>query len=367
MPPNDPCWCLSGLKYKKCHRGRERDRQISVYEITDKMRARLEKGPCLHPSANPKTCGAKVISAHTIQKRGGLNAIAELGHVLTTRSTTEDMIKHEGKPPLRLLGISQASTFPGFCNKHDTELFKSVEGSSIRLDRDAAFLLSFRAVAYEVFAKEAQVDCFTIQRQMDSGHPLWKQELVQRSLHLIQCGAQIGLQDVRGWKSRYDDRIVRGDRDGFHFYAVRFDGTLPIVVSCAFHLEFDFNGTVLQRLGVPGVEFEHVCFNATSDDAGSVVVLGWIGSDAGPAAKFVDSFRKLPSTRKADSLIRAAFELSDNTYIRPSWWGGLTKTQREAFERQIKSGTPSARRLPDALVDTGAEYTSAMVLEEVFG
>jgi hypothetical protein len=367
MPPNKRCWCQSGRKFKDCHRDRERQAPINIHELSEKMRARLQSGQCSHPSAGPTVCGPIVISAHTVQKQGGLSAIAEKGHVFTTRPTLDDLIKHEGKPPLRLLGINQASTFPGFCNKHDTQLFQYIEGKQFPLDSRAAFLFAFRAIAYETFAKEAQLDTLAMQRKMDSGQPLWKQKLIQESIYPVEWGVRIGLKDITGWKGKYDSLLLQNLSTDFHFYAVRFNAILPIVVACAFHPEYGFDGTPLQRLGRRGAEFEHVCFNVTSDAAGTVAIFGWIGAVDGPAAQFVDSFRQLPHARKADAAVRATFELSDNVYIRPSWWDGLTSLQRAAFERRISSGTTTNERPANALVDTGTAYSAAAVVDEASG
>ncbi len=66
------------------------------------------------------------------------------------------MIESEGNPSPRQIGINNASVFPDFCSKPDTTLFRPIEGKSLSLNKDTAFLFSYRAIAYERFAKEAQ-------------------------------------------------------------------------------------------------------------------------------------------------------------------------------------------------------------------
>jgi SEC-C motif len=84
MGRNDPCWCLSGRKWKDCHREREFQKPINVFQVSQMMYEEFAKGYCLHPEASPETC-SKIINAHTIQRNGGLSAIAELNHVLSKR------------------------------------------------------------------------------------------------------------------------------------------------------------------------------------------------------------------------------------------------------------------------------------------
>jgi hypothetical protein len=49
MGRNEPCWCRSGLKYKRCHFRREEQKPINVFEVEAKLMAELREGYCSHP------------------------------------------------------------------------------------------------------------------------------------------------------------------------------------------------------------------------------------------------------------------------------------------------------------------------------
>src|SRR5690349_8890516 len=104
MPRNELCWCLSGRKYKRCHLDRERQSPINIYEHAAALREKFAAGYCSHPLANATNCSSKIISSHTVQRRGGLANITEGGHVLTTKTTLEDLIRYDGVPQLRRVG-----------------------------------------------------------------------------------------------------------------------------------------------------------------------------------------------------------------------------------------------------------------------
>ena len=36
-------------------------------------------------------------------------------------------------------------------------------------------------------------------------------------------GIKIGMRDINGWKKQFDDRLLSGAREDFHFLAIRFD------------------------------------------------------------------------------------------------------------------------------------------------
>jgi SEC-C motif len=165
MGRNEPCWCHSGLKYKRCHSGRERQAPVNVFEVEERLIAQLQEGYCSHPDPTGDPCSPTLAKAHTIQKKGGIAGIAEAGHVLTVKPIMKDLIESRGNPSPRKIGVNNASVFPGFCNKHDTTLFRPIEGKSLSLDKNTSFLFAYRAIAYERFAKDAQFKGIAAQRE----------------------------------------------------------------------------------------------------------------------------------------------------------------------------------------------------------
>jgi SEC-C motif len=368
MGRNEPCWCRSGLKYKKCHLDRERQAPINIFEVENRLVAELRRGYCSYPDPASDPCSQTITKAHTIQKKGGISAIAEAGHVLTVKPTMKDMIESNGNPSPRKIGVNNASIFPGFCSKHDTTLFKPIEGKSLSLDKDTAFLFSYRSIAYERFAKEAQFKGIAAQREIDRGHSFWHQSLIQTRLSVFMDGVQLGRRDMDRWKSEFDERLLSGKGDDFHFLAVRFDSVLPIVASGVFHPEFDLQGNSLQRLGCVSVDLDHVALNVTAFEGQTIAVFGWIGRDDGPARAFADSFVvKIADDRKADVLARLLFIHTDNLFLRPTWWETLTAPRQASFKNLIKSGTPMQMRSAGEFVDDGTSLLTATVVETVSG
>lgn len=367
MGRNEPCWCRSGLKYKKCHLDREKQAPVNIFEVETRLIAQFREGYCSHPDPSNDPCSPKITKAHTVQKKGGITAIAEAGHVLTVKPTMKDMIESEGHPSPRKIGINNASVFPGFCNKHDTALFKPIEGKALSLNKDTAFLFSYRAIAYERFAKEAQFKAIAAQREMDRGQSFFHQSLIQTHLNVFAAGVQVGRRDMDRWKAQFDARLLSGCRDDFHFLAVRFDTVLPIVASSAFHPEFDVQGNPLQRLGRDSADLDHIVLNVTAFDGQTIMVLGWIGNADGPAQAFADSFMKVAQDRKADVLVRLLFLQTDNLFLRPSWWDALPSTQRHVFKNMILSGSTMQARSAGEYVDQGTSVVAAAAIETVSG
>lgn len=146
---------------------------------------------------------------------------------------------------------------------------------------------------------------------------------------------------------------------------LRFDSILPIVASGAFHPEFDLQGNPLQRLGRDGANLEHITLNVTVFEGQTVMALGWIGNDDGPAKTFANSFARVADNRKADVLVRLLFAQTDNLFLRPSWWEALPLAQQTVFKKMVLSGSTTQVRSAVQFVDDGSSAVAAVALETV--
>lgn len=151
MGRNEKCWCLSGIKWKKCHSIREFQKALPISAHLHELRKQLELEVCLHPDA-PNGCSSGMARSHTVQRNGGISAIAEDGHVLSGRDSRSNNFSPETGNDLSLVGVHSASTFRGFCAYHDNLTFRPSD-TAIAITAEVAFLLAYRALAYEVYMK----------------------------------------------------------------------------------------------------------------------------------------------------------------------------------------------------------------------
>jgi hypothetical protein len=127
---NDPCWCGSGKKYKKCHLDRESQPPARPWEVDAYIRARNKGRGCLHVGATVGTiCGQPAIGSHTIS-RSMLKRIALNGHVYRHSATMQDLVKTQGQLTTKLIGVNDASTLRIFCQSHDSDAFAPLEQST---------------------------------------------------------------------------------------------------------------------------------------------------------------------------------------------------------------------------------------------
>lgn len=352
--PYSPCWCQSGKKWKFCHKDRDRQERLAFGQRHASMLAPYSVGSCLHPEASLATCSTSTaIRSHTVQRRGGLAAIAESGHVLSIKKGFAEIGKLDGNVVPVSIGVRDASTFPGFCSRHDTTMFQPIERPDAALNAESIFLLSFRVIAYELAAKAAALaDRSRARDESDRGFPFERQVMVQTLLHYQYEGIRNAMDRVTRWKNEYSRAHLSGDMSGFRFFGVTFDAVLPFVAAGAFLPEYDFDGNQVQALDDAAAE--HLCVNVTVFNGKTVAAFGWTGVENGPSTRFVASFAALSADRQADALLSLVFEHLENVYLRPSWWTSLPPETIAVLRSRMRSGAGVQVRRPDTLVDLGA-------------
>jgi hypothetical protein len=368
MYPYAPCWCGSGTKWKWCHKDRSKQKPHAIGALFATVNEELRSGYCSHPNADTSTCSDRIIRAHTVQRNGGLSHIAEDGHVLSVRAGSQEMFKNHGVITPTSVGIRSATTFNGFCQTHDAAMFRPFEVEHRVLTRENCFLLSFRALAYELYTKRISFKSLSAQKNLDRGESFEKQVAIQQYLHAYSHGLERGLRDLTAWKEEYDRTYVTGDYSRYSFYAVAFSETIPIVACGAFHPEIDFDERELQIISRGDAAFDHLTFSLFPLEGLSVAVFGWTATGSDAARQFIESFKRIENCQKANAAVHLAFEQLENTCLRPSWWGSLSGEQRAFAERKFKSGIgPDNDRSIQSLRHSSQVFVSAAVVDTLEG
>lgn len=149
------CWCGSGRKYKKCHRLREQEAPVSYGQALSGQRNVFWRSRgCMHPNASNETCQGGVIDSHTIQRKGPLSKITDANnHVFNLFPSPKGC-------ELEAVGWRQASVFPGYCAKHDSEVFSALERFPFTATHEQCVLQAYRSVCNELYRKRALIESF---------------------------------------------------------------------------------------------------------------------------------------------------------------------------------------------------------------
>lgn len=352
---NQPCWCGSGKKYKRCHLDRDAQAPLGRQDILEGFNKEFARGNCLHPNAGTSTCEGQIIRAHTIQRNGGLNRIARNGHVYSVlkhgpmfRETT----KPENLRP-NLVGIRTASTFTGFCARHDDELFAPIEKESFTATPEQVALLGYRAISHELYLKEHTRNLAPLQRDMDKGLPSSIQQMHQEMVMLFQAGVSKAIKELTALKDLYDDFVFRRAYEKLGHYVVGFRNTPDFMSSAVAQATHDFRGRVVQRLGDLSESAGWLTFSLIATDDGGAAVFSWPNAHKN-SENMMRTFDSLSDEELPHAIVRFVFEFFENTYLSPNWWEGLEESmQHGLMMRQLSGPLMEFPRSDDCLLDDG--------------
>ena len=300
------------------------------------------KKECLHPEA-PANCKGQIVKAHTVQSSGALSLIAEDGHVLTVGLDPDmkdgKIVKAQEK------GIRNASTFTGFCQTHDNELFAPIEDHPLQLIRRHAFLLAYRCISRERFGKQ-RLGELAIQSVAAGLTP-------QDISHEMQTGTNLAKDDL----SFFNDMgkaIIRNKYSDTRFYAMEFDSVPEILCSGATNVIYDFNGNMIQNMykdPLRGKPYDTITFTLLPfGDGRGVGVFAWYGKST-VNEKFIKSLHRLPIRDIPNILVRFLFYNFENMYWSPTWWASLPEKARvnllNLFEYRMFDPAPVYDLRPD--------------------
>lgn len=307
----------------------DRERRQAA-EVRNVLRRAWAHRLCLHPDA-PTGCTGKVISAHSIPRRGVLSAICGPdGHVLTFNTKYE---AHGREGPWRV-GWRQASTFSGFCGAHDASTFLPLDDHAFDGTPQQTFLMAYRALCLEMHDKIASLRSTAGLRSLvDTRQEPDVRSLLHEHLTAVHAGEQKGIAARRRLKARMDGDLLSSDFTRWRRIVVWCKGDLPLAVSGGFGPNRDLDGEVLQVLhdrDDPRVELLHLGTAVTTD--GFAFTLVWDREERAPQG-FVESLLRRPRARLPSLLVQIALAYVGNSYFAERWWTSRRPVNRQHLAR----------------------------------
>lgn len=324
---NDPCWCGSEKKYKKCHLNRESETRLPFGALARRTIADSRLQHCLHPSASSGVCD-KVVSAHTIQRSRVLDRIIDLDkHVHTFFSQHTDFSLNG--PKVHRIGWKEASTFTGFCSKHDSCTFRALETKEFEGSLEQCFLVGYRALCHEIHQKSRMLKSQrTFLSLIDRGLPIEGQIEMQRMGSAQEAGLRKGLEDFYRLKTVMDKQLLEQNYSGWHRTVVYFNGPLSIASTGAISLNRDLEGRELQVLHDPSAVTQELLFGILAVENGGAAVFLCRDNEAIPQ-RFIESLLKQERERLCSLIAQFAFVYIENTFFSKMWWDSLSEVDRK--------------------------------------
>ncbi|MGY4494876.1 hypothetical protein [Pseudomonas sp. TE3610] len=323
------------------------------------MAQQRNRGRCLHHD-NGARCDT-IISAHSIQKGGQLNLIAEEGHVYRLTGDLTTLRASGGKPQLKKVGINKVSTFRGMCKHHDNSLFAPIDDRPLTFDPEQIALYAYRSICREYFVKENSAR--SMAAMID--HPDLPQANRQLLLDIAQ-GVASGLQQLQQHKLIYGAAISETAFAEFRFVAFQSSSPCPIQASALLFPDYDFLGRKLQDLGPETGALDLLTFFTAPTDGGWAYVLAWHESSDDSCQWMRESLRDgYRQGAKLEDMLMRLLLACENHAIRISWWDKLTPSAQDAALAALSVGTDPRVETPPDYLARGCEGLADWTFESV--
>lgn len=256
----------------------------------------------------------------------------------------------------KLYGINRASTFTGFCGKHDKTIFSPIEDETFNVTKETIFLLGYRALAREHYTKLAQRGSEPILRQADKGKTTEEQFEHQKELDMHYELVNAGIRDLENQKRKFDEILVNDNYNDIEGFVVEFGEIPNIMCSSGLTLEYDYSGTILQDLSDLNRYMSSICLNIINSNNKGYVVFTWHKDSSDVCHRFIDSLRFYPENRITDAIIRLCFKF-ENIYLSPDWWESIPDNKRKKLILKLAaSADPDSPEDNKSLVEDNIQY-----------
>ena len=285
-----------------------------------KIDGKLPKDRCFYPGKESSPCNG-IINAHSVPVKW-LHRIALNNHVYRRERNLLETIKQKNIFNPILEGIIEASTFRGFCSKHDDMLFAPIEKSPFFPSENHCFFALYRAVCASLYSKERQLNQLIL--TTSAGKEIGIDVRVAIDIPRVEKE----LTAFQLFKKDFDETLLCKDFKKLQYVAletdkvpsVLFTGVLP-----RWHpMPINENSSVTDSIAL--------C-NVLSGDK-SFTIIGWIGhSKANEAYSrlIVKKVRDFGDLYFSDWLTEFVFSRLENVFFSPVWWNNLEKAPKNIF------------------------------------
>ena len=285
-------------------------------------------GRCMYWASS---CEDAPIASHLIPE-SWLRKIADsTNHIVQFELVANNVARTGATMEARRRGVDEkpAVTFPGFCNAHDNALFRCLEQNDFTATPEQLLALTYRSACREACAKHQMVACH-LPRALDAAAPpFFTMQAVSEMKNCLRLLA---------WKQSLDE-MLSGGRNEIAAFVVEFAARPSVLASVTFSFPMTFTGRKLDA------RYEWMTLSILPSGNAGFAVFTWNKRAPKNPSLLVKSFKAIRPELQSTALLNLVLEVSENIYLAPDWWNGLSQPVQTAllarFSRSITSGVPA--------------------------
>jgi len=273
-------------------------------------------------------CEHQSINSHTISKNC-LKALADKSHLITPKPVPT---KNRKEKPTRFerRGIKKASTYRGFCSRHDNNLFNKIDKIQDEIDLDGIIRFFLRSLGQEYQKKIrafATLDAVKI----------YDMDLNDDNLHSHEVfGQRVGANAL--WKQFAEvyRAIEEKNLSDYRYLTIEFNHLYPFSYLGCYSHELEY--MEIELGDVNPVNFRTCVMGFVPTGKGSTFFMGWHKNYTPYVPRFLANLARAKGAIP-EFIFQHAIALSENIFINPPWYDKIGDEWREGIEGYFRATT----------------------------
>ncbi|GAA0873994.1 hypothetical protein GCM10009118_04020 [Wandonia haliotis] len=308
----------------------EREKEYRRMQSVFKKDSRIKE--CFHH--NKEECEGKIKQSHSIQRNGRLSIIE--GEVNGNQSIyTFTSFKSSPERMLQSLvpiGKKEASTFFGFCDYHDTNLFSPIENFEFDDSDEHLFLHSYRSFAHSYHRKQEEVNIYS------NPESDFIKTLPPQFVDTFIEGLQMGVNDVKPHKESLDKALDNKEYDYLEYLVYEKDGLYPFAVSSGMSPRVSYSGKPMNNHVDETLPWSMPLITFLPDKAKTFVIIAAFPDDKN-AVNLLDELYELNDYQLERAITSLIIANCENTFFSPKVWRKMSDKQKRELLNEFEINT----------------------------
>lgn len=229
--------------------------------------------------------------------------------------------KNRGCIKPQLIGKNKATIFYGFCQKHDSEIFRPIESRGYEGDEIQNFLFGYRAVARELYVRIKMGRLLLDNFQNGNVYFGGTEDFLK--------GFFIGTRDLIICKSHFDKSIINKDYADIKYYRITVNSKPNILVSSIFKPEYTVGGLIIQDPSDLQKVYSAIQINVFPNNKSTEILFTWHKKQNKEPQVLIDSIKSLNEKEKFEVITNIIFNHCENLVISPDWWTNISEDSKQ--------------------------------------
>lgn len=331
---SEPCLCGSGKAFKNCCKSKINNNKNIAEDILNnpnrinnmmfQMLRSTDFKVCFHP--DKAKCKLPIKNAHTLQNNGVLSIIAEENHVMVTNLFNKI---RTGFITDRL-SKNEATTFYGFCEYHDSAIFKEIETVPYDKQIKQNFLFAYRACAQEFHKKARQVKSMQLIFR-DNPAIVFMPEFVESYRNVM-----LSYSDVNEYMTIFNNAFTKNNFDILDNYVFEFNKRYDFAVTTTFNPVCDLNGKEINDIYSNNKErLKSVFLSAFPTQNSFYMILSCLKDDNKILETYFNQIKAFDEDKLKIFLNNALPTYSENIVLSPRLWNKWTNFSKKEYEKIV--------------------------------